>query len=72
MRRAAQVSVVARLVGVQRAVQNNGNVKGEPKYLACEESQYVLSTVEVFLVLLARVANVKNQPPDFEQLILCA
>ena len=38
MRRAVQVSGVARLVGVQRAVQNNGNVKSEPKYLACEES----------------------------------
>ena len=33
----AQVSTsgIARLVGVQRAVQN---MKGEPKYLACEES----------------------------------
>ena len=28
---------VFRLVGVQRAVHNNGNVKSEPKYLACEE-----------------------------------
>ena len=37
MGRAAQVSDVARLVGVQRAVQNNSNVKSEPKYLACEE-----------------------------------
>ena len=36
---AAQVSGVARLVGVQRTVQNNGNVKSESKYLACEESQ---------------------------------
>ena len=26
------------LVGVQRTVQNNDNVKSEPKYLACEES----------------------------------
>ena len=34
----AQVSGVARLVGVQRTVQNNSNVKSEPKYLACEES----------------------------------
>ena len=33
-----QVSGIAQLVGVQRAVQNNGNVKSEPKYLACEES----------------------------------
>ena len=32
--RAALVSGVARLVGVQRAVQNNRNVKSEPKYLA--------------------------------------
>ena len=38
MGRAAQVSGVARLVGVQRTVQNNNNVKSEPKYLACEES----------------------------------
>ena len=38
MGRVAQVSGIARLVGVQRAVQNNGNVKSEPKYLACEES----------------------------------
>ena len=38
MGRAAQVSGVVRLVGVQRTVQNNGNVKSEPKYLACEES----------------------------------
>ena len=38
MGRAAQVSGVARLVGVQRTVQNNGNVKSEPKYLACEQS----------------------------------
>ena len=29
---------VVRLVGVQKAVQNNGNVKSEPKYPACEES----------------------------------
>ena len=35
--RMAQVSGVARLVGVQITVQNNGNVKSEPKYLACEE-----------------------------------
>ena len=34
----AQVSSVARLVGVQRAAQNNSNVKSEPEYLACEES----------------------------------
>ena len=30
---AAQVSGIARLLGVQRAVQNNCNVKSEPKYL---------------------------------------
>ena len=39
--RAAQVSQEsgneASLVRVQRAAQNNGNVKSEPKYLACEE-----------------------------------
>ena len=33
----AQVSGVARLVGVQRAVENNSNVNSEAKYLACEE-----------------------------------
>ena len=38
MGRVAQVSGVARLVGVQRTVQNNGNEKSEPKYLACEQS----------------------------------
>ena len=32
------MSGVARLVGAQRTLQNNGNVKSEPKYLACEES----------------------------------
>ena len=36
--RAVLVSGVARLVAVQRTVQKNGNVKSEPKYLACEES----------------------------------
>ena len=46
--RAALMSGVARLVGVQRTiddtvryertVQKNANVKSEPKYLACEES----------------------------------
>ena len=36
MGRTAQVSGVARLVGVQWTVQNIGNVKGEPKYLNCE------------------------------------
>ena len=49
--RAAQVSGVSRLVGVQRAVQNNGNVKSEPKYLTVKNLQYVLSTVELFLLL---------------------
>ena len=48
---AAQVSGISRLVGVQRAVPNNGNVKSEPKYLAVKILQYVLSTVELFLVL---------------------
>ena len=38
MGRVVQVSGIAHLVGVQRAVQNNANVKSEPKYLACEES----------------------------------
>ena len=36
--RAAEVPGVSRLVGVQRAVQNNGNVKSEPKIPGCEES----------------------------------
>ena len=45
MGRAAQMSV-ARLVGV---VQNNGNMKSVPKYLAVKNLQYVLN--ELFLVL---------------------
>ena len=49
--RAAKVSGVSRLVGVQRALRNNGNMKSEPKYLAVKNLQYVLSTVELFLVL---------------------
>ena len=36
--RMAQVLGVAHLVGAPRAVQNNSNVKSEPKYLACKES----------------------------------
>ena len=36
--RAAKVSGVFRLVGVQRTVQNNSNAKSEPKYQAYEES----------------------------------
>ena len=38
MGRAAQVSGFARLVGAQRTVQKNDNVKSEPKYLAYEGS----------------------------------
>ena len=38
MGRAALVSGVVHLVGVQRTVQKNGNMKSEPKYQACEES----------------------------------
>ena len=42
------------IVGVQRTVQNNGNVKSEPKYLACEESPVrAFYTFELFLVLLS-------------------
>ena len=52
MGRTAQVSGVAPFVGVQRTVQNNGNVKSEPKYLAVKNLQYVLSTLELCLVLL--------------------
>ena len=49
--RTAKVSGVSRLVGVQRTVQNKSNVKSEPKYLAVKNLQYVLSTVELYLVL---------------------
>ena len=38
MPRAAPSWARSALVGVQRTVQNNGDVKSEPKYLACEES----------------------------------
>ena len=49
---AAQVSGVARSVGVQRTVQNNGNVKSELKYFGlCKNLQNVLSTFELSLVL---------------------
>ena len=52
MGHAVLVSDIARLVGVQRTVQKNGNVKSEPKYLIGEESPtHVLSTFELFLVL---------------------
>ena len=52
MGRAVLVPGIARLVGVQRTVQKNGNMKSEPKYLACEESPIrVLSTFELVLVL---------------------
>ena len=43
---AAQVSGIAHLVGVQRAVQNSDNMKSEPQYLACKE-------FELFLVFLS-------------------
>ena len=50
------------IVGAQRIAQNNGNVKNEPKYLACEESpvRALLSAVELSLVLFyffVRVAS---------------
>ena len=35
MGHAAHVSSIAHLVGIQRTVQNNGNVTSEPNYLAC-------------------------------------
>ena len=35
---AVKVSGISCLVGVQRAVQNNGNMKSEPKIPGCEES----------------------------------
>ena len=41
-----KVSGDAHLMGVQRTVQNNSNVKSEPKHLACED-QYMLSTFEL-------------------------
>ena len=54
MGRAAQVSGIARLVGVQRAIQKNSNMKSEPKYLAFEESPIhaFFFTYELFLLLL--------------------
>ena len=52
-----QVSGVAQLVGVQRAVQNNGNVKSEPKYLACEESLAHAFDCWFFCFLLALLAS---------------
>ena len=38
MGRVALASGIARLVVVQRTAQKDGNVRSEPKYLACEES----------------------------------
>ena len=49
--RMAKVSGISHLVGVQRTVQNKSNAKSEPKYLAMKNLQFVLSTVELFLVL---------------------
>ena len=44
----AQVSGVAGLVRVQRTVQtDNGSVKSEPKYLACEECPIRVSAFEL-------------------------
>ena len=54
----ALVSGVVRLVGVQRTVQKNGNVKSEPKYLACKESPvrafyfWILSCSSITLLAL--------------------
>ena len=52
MGRAAQVSGFARLMGAQRTVQKNDNMRSEPKYLAVKNLQYMLSTFELFLVVL--------------------
>ena len=41
----------AGLVGAQRTVQNNGNVRIEPNTWLVKNLQYVLSTFELFLVL---------------------
>ena len=41
----------AGLLGAQRTVQNNGNVKSEPNTWLVKTLQYVLSTFELFLVL---------------------
>ena len=41
-RRRCEAFLVSCLVGVQRAIQNNSNVKSEPKYLAVKNLQYVL------------------------------
>ena len=44
MGRATQVSGIVRLVGVQRTVQKNGNVKSEANTWLVKNLQYVLST----------------------------
>ena len=48
---------VAGLVGAQRTVQNNSNVKSEPNTWHVKTLQYVLSTFEIFLVLLASMVD---------------
>ena len=45
------------IVGAQRTVQNNGNVKSEPNTWLVKTLQYVLSTFELFLVLLASTVD---------------
>ena len=42
---------VAGLVGAQRTAQNNSNVESEPNTWLVKDLQYVLSTLELFLVL---------------------
>ena len=49
MGRATQVSGIVRLVGVQRTVQKNGNVKSEANTLLVKNLQYVLSTFDLTL-----------------------
>ena len=44
---------VAGLVGAQRTVQNNSNVKSEPNTWHVKTLQYVLSTFQIFFVPLA-------------------
>ena len=41
---------VAGLVGAQKTVQNNSNVKSEPNTWHVKTQRYVLSTFELFLV----------------------
>ena len=50
---AALVSGIVHLVGVQRTIQKNGNMKSEPEYQACEESPIRAFYFWTLLVLLS-------------------